>query len=129
MFNKEEFVKNYSRVTALTWANEEYLKHLMAEPKTVLAEAGIQTRDDARINVITIEAAKTGGGSLDGQVERWMHGEQTGVYDFVLSLKPEGWEPGNVALSEMQLDGVAGGAQAEAISVSCCCCTPCTCCT
>lgn len=130
MFNKEEFIRNYSHVTAQTWASDDYLKKLIAEPKTVLAEAGIQTRPDARINVITMQASQTGSGSLDGQVQRWVMGEQTGVYDFVLSLRPEGWEPGNVALSDMQLDAIAGGAAASTdVSISCCCCTPCTCCT
>lgn len=128
--NDQQFVQNFARVTALTWVDEEYKNRLLNDPRETLLEAGIITPPDAEVRITEVQPEQFGTGNVEGQIARWHEGEKTGVYEFALALKPDDFDPDNVALSDMQLDVVAGGLQdAEAIDVSCCSCTPCTCCT
>lgn len=126
---KSDFLQRYANVVAMSWADDDYLHRLLKNPNAVLGEAGIPVKEGARINVVTMES--TGHGTMDNQLELWEKGAQTGVYDFVVALKPEGWTPENVELSDAQLMAVAGGLEQTSmdIDISCCCCSPCCCCT
>jgi hypothetical protein len=128
MLDKSAFVQNYSRVMAMSWADEEYKDRLLKEPRTVLAEAGIPVPQNAKVNVITVSPDEQGKGKIEDQLIMWEKGEMTGTFDLLVPLKPAGWAPDNVALTDEQLAAVAGGMESE-LSISCCCCTPCCCCT
>ena len=130
MLDKSAFVQSYSRVMALSWADEDYMKRLIAEPRQVLSEAGIATPESAKVNVITVSPEEQGKGKIEDQIIMWEKGDLTGTYDLLVPLKPADWSPSNIELSDEQLAAVAGGLeQANALSISCCCTTPCTCCT
>jgi hypothetical protein len=128
VLDKSAFVQNYSRVMAMSWADDEYKDRLLQEPRQVLAEAGIAVPQNAQVNVITVASEEHGKGKIEDQIIMWEKGELTGTFDLLVPLKPVGWTPENVALTDEQLAAVAGGAEAM-ISISCCCCTPCCCCT
>jgi hypothetical protein len=113
---------------AMSWADDEYKDRLLQEPRQVLAEAGIAVPQNAQVNVITVASEEHGKGKIEDQIIMWEKGELTGTFDLLVPLKPVGWTPENVALTDEQLAAVAGGAEAM-ISISCCCCTPCCCCT
>ncbi|MCA9937959.1 MAG: hypothetical protein KC418_04915 [Anaerolineales bacterium] len=127
---KSDFLQRYANVVAMSWADEDFLHRLVKEPVVVLREAGIGINEDARVNVITIESKDSGRGAIEDQIELWEKGAQTGSYDLLVAMKPEGWSPENIELADSQLMAVAGGLEeAAGIDISCCCCTPCCCCT
>ena len=64
MLDKSAFVQSYSRVMALSWADEDYMKRLIAEPRQVLSEAGIATPESAKVNVITVSPEEQGKGKI-----------------------------------------------------------------
>ena len=122
MLDKSAFVQSYSRVMALSWADEDYMKRLIAEPRQVLSEAGIATPESAKVNVITVSPEEQGKGKIEDQIIMWEKGDLTGTYDLLVPLKPADWSPSNIELSDEQLAAVAGGLeQANALSISCWC--------
>jgi hypothetical protein len=112
LINRQEFIRNYANLVARTWVDESYLELLRANPVDTLARAGMPTIPGAVVRVV--EMKLTGQGRIEEQIDRWIEGNRTGLYDLWLSMKPEG------------VDVAVGGlASVEA----CCCCTPCCCCT
>jgi|SwirhirootsSR3_FD_contig_31_9793023_length_904_multi_6_in_0_out_0_2 hypothetical protein len=113
-FNRQEFIKSYANLVARTWTDDQYLDLLVASPVEVLARAGMPTADGAVVRVIQVKL--TGMGKIEDQVNAWIEGNRTGLYDFWLPIKPD----------DIDID-VGGGASAE--GGASCCCTPCCCCT
>jgi hypothetical protein len=118
--SQSSFLVSYGQVMSRSWEDAEYRDRLLADPKSVLAEAGINVRDDARINVITVEP--TGSGKFEDQVEMWARGDETGVYDLMVPTRPTYYDLEDAPLSDEMLEAVAGGTAA-----GCCCCCPCCC--
>ena len=116
MFNREEFVKNYSKVIGQAWTDEGYMERLLKEPRTILADAGLSVPGNAAINIVRVEP--TGEGSLDEQAELWATGETSGVYELFVPIKPA-----EFALSDEQLAAIAGGGDWCTCTCPCCCCT------
>ena len=125
MANQSEFIQNYSKIVAKTWVDEAFFDELVANPKAVLDENGLETPADADVRIVAVAANDTGEGTIEGQHARWEQGEESGTYELYVSRKPDDFDPENVSLSEADLEAVAGGD----VDVSCCCCTPCCCCT
>ncbi len=126
MFDKSAFVQGYAMVTHRSWEDESYFNRLLKEPGSVLKEAGIETRPDAKVNVITLEIS--GQGKIDDQLALWQKGEETGTYQLLVPLKPENYNPDDFPLSDEMLQSVAGGAMKKG-GGNCCCCCPCCSCT
>lgn len=139
MVDRSTFLQSYSRLMVRSWASDEYFNKILDDPRSALNDVGIDVPSDAVINVIAVEP--TGEGKLEDQLVRWELGEQTGTYDLILAKRPEDFDINDMALSDNELDVIAGGADligddpgyyAEdggGCSTYCCCCTPCCCCT
>jgi hypothetical protein len=110
LINRQDLIKNYANMVARTWSDPSFLQLLQSNPVSVLAQAGLPTIPGAVVRVI--EMKLTGLGSIDEQVDNWVKGIQTGLYDLLIPIKPEG----------IQVPPPGGG------DVNCCC-TPCCCCT
>jgi hypothetical protein len=123
---EQEFANKYAKLTAAVWANDELRAQLYKSPSRTLAQFGLFTRSDAKINVIPISQDVKGMGSIEGQAQRWAAGNETGVYDILVLEKPAEFKA-NVAIPARQLAEM--GLDELAIDISCCCCTPCCCCT
>jgi hypothetical protein len=110
--NRLAFIKNYANLVARTWVDDAYRQLLLSDPVTALANAGLPTVAGAE--VIVLEHKIPGvAGSIDGQVEEWLTGNQTGRYVLYLPMKPD-----NANVTQ-------GGAGGDVIG---CCTTPCSCC-
>lgn len=120
MLDKATFVQGYSKIMATTWVDDAYKTRLFADPRSVLAEAGIGTPENAQVKIVSLAAS--GEGSIENQIELWEQGETTGIYELRVPLRPDDFDPDDVVLSDAHLEAVAGGV------VACCCCTPCCCC-
>ncbi len=79
----EEAQKNYGKVVAKAWSDEDFKAKLMADPKSVLKENGVEVPDDIEIKVVE---------NSDKQVH------------FILPPKPKEGQ-----LSDEELGRVAGG--------------------
>jgi hypothetical protein len=112
-FNRQQFIKSYANMVAQTWVDDQYLDLILASPAETLAKAGLPTPDGATIRIVQVKV--TGTGQVADQVDAWVEGNRTGLFDLFLPLKPE------------DLDVASGGAEAE--DGASCCCTPCCCCT
>jgi hypothetical protein len=118
-FNRQEFIKAYAGLVAHTWADPQFLDLLLASPVDTLNKAGLYTIPGAVIRIIQHKI--TGSGKIEDEVDAWVAGNQTGLYDLFLPYKPD-----NVAVSP------GGGAVDAAVASdggNCCCCSPCCCCT
>ena len=113
--NRQDFIRNYANLVSRCWAEDSYLRLVLASPAETLAAAGIPTVEGAIIRVIQHKI--TGSGKIEDQVDAWLLGNETGLYDLFLPMKPE----------ELEIDPGAGG-DACAGGDTCCCC-PCCCCT
>jgi len=112
--NRQALIKNYANMVARTWADDSYLQSILSNPVDVLAKAGLPTTPGAVIRIV--QHKLTGMGKIDDQVDAWIAGVRTGLYDLFLPMKPEGVQ-------------VSGGAGAMGGGDACCCCSPCCCCT
>jgi hypothetical protein len=131
--NEKQILENFARVMAMAWSDEDYKEQLLDNPKEVLAAAGIETPPNAQIKINEVDTAAHHEGTVEEgrpSFDSWFQGYQTGQFEFTLTQAPEGFDLGNMMLSDVQLDTVAGGVYADS-SEGCCtyCCCPCTCCT
>jgi hypothetical protein len=113
-FNRQAFTKSYADMVARTWTDDQYLELLLAEPVGTLAKAGISTATGAVIRII--QHKLTGSGKIEDQIDAWIEGNRTGLYDLFLPLKPD----------DIDFSGGSGDPSAEGGG---CCCCPCCCCT
>jgi len=84
--DREEFQKSYGKVVAKAWADPDFKTKLLADPKTVLKENGLEFPQDVEILVVE-------------NTDKIVH----------LILPPEPAEQ----LSEEELEKVAGGEFAD----------------
>jgi hypothetical protein len=128
--NEHQVLENFARVMAMAWGDETYRQQLLANPREVLAAADIETPPNAIIKVHEVDEVGDTQGSIENGrpfMESWFKGYETGVYEFILTKAPDGFDLGNMQLSDEQLDAVAGGNSSGGCCTYCCC--PCTCCT
>jgi hypothetical protein len=116
-FNRQEFIKNYANMVAQTWIDNSYLQTLLADPVNTLAQAGLPTIPGAVVRVIQHQI--TGMGRIEDEVDAWVAGNQSGLYDLFLPIQPD-W---------VDLFGGGGGDASAAGGGNSCCCSPCCCCT
>jgi len=114
-FNRQGFIKAYADMVARTWTDDSYHQLLLSDAATALSRVGIHTLPGAVIRVL--EHKITGTGKIEDQVDAWVKGNQTGLYDLFLPMKPE------------DFDATPGGGAPDACAGGGCCCSPCCCCT
>ena len=112
---RAEFVNAFTRLLITAWSSEEFSARLVGDPRSALAEVGLEVPANAEI---VLDRSITGQreGNMDGQVALWEEGLATGRFELHV---PETPQIDTAELSESDLDAVAAGS-------SCCCC-PCTC--
>jgi hypothetical protein len=115
VINRQDLIKGYANMVARCWVDDSYRQLVLTDTANTLAGAGMPTVDGAIIRVI--QHVITGSGKIEDQVDAWLQGHETGLYDLFLPMKPDDF---NVA--------PGGGGDACAGGDSCCCC-PCCCCT
>ena len=123
---KNAFVDSYTKALVSSWSSEEFAERLQNEPRTALAEVGLNVPAGARVAIVRSipeEPAPEQNGAhqhLDRQIALWQVGLETGYYEVYIPDTPQ------IDTADLNLDelaDVAGG-----WSVGCCCC-PCSCCT
>lgn len=115
---RTEFVNAYTRALINTWSSEEYAAKLGSDPRTALAEAGLELPVGAQINVVRTIPEGREEGNLEEQVALYEQGLTTKIFEFHI---PETPQIDIAELNEGDLASVAAGGN------SCCC--PCCCCT
>jgi hypothetical protein len=117
IFNRQAFIQGYANMVARTWMDDTYRQLVVSSPADTLAQAGMPTIAGAVIRVIQHQI--TGSGKIEDQVDAWIAGNTSGLYDLFLPIKPDQFDvtPGG---------GAAGG---DACAGGGCCCCPCCCCT
>jgi hypothetical protein len=115
-FNRQDFIKNYANMVARTWTDDSYLQLLLADPVDTLNAAGLPTIPGAVVRVVQHQI--TGTGRIEDEVSAWVAGNQTGLYDLFLPIKPD----------YIDFSGAGGSPDSESGGGSCCC-SPCCCCT
>ena len=116
-FNRQSFIQAYANMVARTWMDDSYMQLVVSNPADTLAQAGMPTIAGAVIRVLQHKI--TGSGKIEDQVDAWIAGNASGLYDLFLPMKPDQFDvtPGG---------GAAGG---DACAGGGCCCCPCCCCT
>ena len=117
MTDRNEVLRNYGNLIASVWEDEQVLDELQAEPKKVLNNFGFNISDDSEVNLILREINTDGTPST--QVDMYIKGQETGVYDIIVPLRPSDEVLEDLPLQDDMLELVAGGV------VACCCCCPC----
>jgi hypothetical protein len=102
-------------MVARTWIDEAFLELLRADPVTTCNNSGLPTVAGAVVRIIEVKI--TGTGQVKDQVDAWIEGNRTGLYDLWLPIRPDEW------------DEEAGGMIEVSTGDYCCCCCPCCCCT
>jgi len=115
--NRQDFIKKYANIIARTWVDDSFQQTLLTDPVNTLGSAGIPTVAGAVIRVI--KHTITGSGKIEDQVDAWLEGNKTGLYNLFLPEKPE------------EFDATAGGGDGSGCigGDNTCCCCPCCCCT
>lgn len=108
------FIGAYTRILSQAWSSEEFTERMVREPRTVLAENGLDTPADA---VIEIARSRDAGPDLEAQITLWHNGFSSGRYVLYIPDMPQ---IDTREISEEDLDAVAGGAD------GCSCCCPCS---
>ncbi|MEW1863433.1 hypothetical protein OG896_22260 [Streptomyces sp. NBC_00669] len=114
---RSAFVSAYTKVLTVAWSDEDYVNRLEANPRTALAEQGLELPADATVRIVRDIG---GDPDLEAQVDLWGAGKVTGVYELRVPTSPQIEDR---ELSEADLEAVAGG------DSYCCCCSPCCTCT
>ncbi|WP_211592441.1 MULTISPECIES: hypothetical protein [unclassified Microbispora] len=123
---RAEFVNAYTRVLITAWSSEEYSARLDSDPRSALAESGLELPAGAEVVLVRNIPEGHHDSNIDVQVALWERGLETGRFELHI---PETPQVDMAELSEGDLDSIAAGASAqEAIDINCCCC-PCCCCT
>lgn len=115
VINRQGFIKAYADMVARTWTDPSYLDLILSDTANALSKVGIPTVPGAVIRVI--EHKITGSGKIEDQVNSWLEGNTSGLYDLFLPIKPD------------DFDASPGGGSPDACAGGGCCCSPCCCCT
>lgn len=113
--NRQDFIRKYANIIAKTWVDDSFQQMILTDPVNTLAGAGIPTVAGAVIRVI--KHTITGSGKIEDQVDAWLEGNKTGLYNLFLPNKPE------------EFDVPTGGGDGCIGGDNTCCCCPCCCCT
>jgi hypothetical protein len=116
---RNDVLKSYSSLVSHIWEDEQVLEQLKADPKKVLSNFGFDIPADAQVNLI-IRDLNTDG-TPETQVDMLTKGDETGVYDIIIPLKPEGVDVDDLPLKEEVLE-LMGGAGCCPCSTCCCPC-------
>jgi len=118
-FKRQDFIKNYANMVARTWVDDSYLDLVVANPVSALTRAGLAVPDGSTVRVIQHKI--TGSGQISDQVDAWVEGNRTGLFDLFLPMRPD----------DVDIDGSGGGEPVGGCAGgnACCCCSPCCCCT
>ncbi|MER6084747.1 hypothetical protein [Streptomyces sp. NPDC001833] len=113
--DKSQFVSAYARILTQAWSSDAFSRRLDADPRTVLAENGLETSPQA---VVEIARPKDGNGpNLDAQISLWADGLRTGRFRLFVPYLPQM----NITdLNDEDLGDLAGGTGNL-------CCSPCCC--
>lgn len=114
-FNRTQFIQNYGKLVARTWSDPAFLEKLEKDPAGVLAAEGFHVNPGAHIRVVAMKP--TGAGHASEQVDAWVHGNTTGLYNLYIPSMPHDIK---TALASKKL------AQSGDVNTTC---TPCCCCT
>lgn len=113
---REAFVHAWGTVLMRSWEDDDYKRRLHDDPAAVLAEAGMELRDGATVELAS--PPEDAGPDLDRQVELYEEGHDSGHYLFYVQ---ESDQLETQEMTEKELEGVAAGASSSSI-ISCCCC-------
>lgn len=108
------FVSSYTKVLTTAWSSEDFAARLEADPKPLLAEAGLRVPADARVQIVREVGGEP---SLESQIALWEQGMSSHVYELHVPDVPQ---LDTQELSESDLMAVSGGD-----TYYCCCCCPC----
>ncbi|MET9588143.1 hypothetical protein ABZY10_34705 [Streptomyces sp. NPDC006539] len=112
--SKPNFIVGYTRILTRAWSSEDFCKRLESDPQSVLSENGLETPENAFIEVVRSRDAEP---DLNLQISMWRHGDATGKYILYVPYLPQMDMPD---LNDEDLGDLAGGAAG-------CCCSPCCC--
>jgi hypothetical protein len=115
---RADFVNAYTRVLITGWSSEEYDRKLDTDPRSALAEAGLELPAGAEIAIVRTELDRDA--DLETQVGLYEQGLATGRYEFHLTGAPQ------VELAEL-IDGDLEYVAASSNTVTCSCTPCCTC--
>jgi hypothetical protein len=107
--SSQEFIQNYGKVVAKTWADPAFFDTLKSSPAQTLGQYGITTKPDSKIYIVRVEP--TGDGNVEKQVQDWEKGDRDGTYYLWIPTAP---------------GDLGGEVSADDTSTTC---TPCTTCT
>jgi hypothetical protein len=114
--DRENFVHTWGAILMKSWEDEDFKQRLHNDPKSVLAEEGIEVAPDAQVVIETPPA--DAGPDLDKQISLFEEGQSSGTYVFYVQ---ESNQLETQEISEKELEGVAAGSCSSSI-ISCCCC-------
>ena len=119
---KHEFIDAYTKALLASWSSDEYAARLESDPRSALAEVGLELPEGASIEITRgaadpAAAAQSQEGRLDRQVALYEAGLSSGVFEFHLPATPQ------IDTSELDIDELA-----EVAGGMYCCCCPCCCC-
>jgi hypothetical protein len=114
--NRQDFIKSYANMVARSWVDDSYLQLVLSNTAETLANAGMPTVSGSVIRIIQVKLP-IAGAKIEDQVNAWIDGNKTGLYNLFLPMKPDEFEVGPGAGGDQPTSGE-----------SCCCC-PCCCCT
>jgi len=100
---RAHFVTCYIRILNRVWQDVDFAAALTADPRAALAECGLQVGRDDNISVIRSALVEP---DVRLQLALWEDGEFTGNYVLHAPV------PAARELSDIELDGLAGGAAA-----------------
>jgi len=119
----EKFLQAYGQLLVQLWGLPPLKKRFHNEPEKVLKEFGLDP-EGARV-MIESPGGKPGWipeATPESQVKLWNEGKKAGKIRFIFPENPPE-DLSTQALSDKELEAIAGGS-----SYNCCCCSPCCCC-
>ena len=120
---RQNFIRAYTRLLVSSWSDDLYLQRLLASPRDVLAEAGLEIPASVVIRVerqaAPVPVSSSSEEALNVQVNLWFMAEERG--ELVLYV-PDATTVTTEDLDQSDLAGVSGGEAAW------CCCCPCSTC-
>lgn len=137
--DRTDFISGYTKLVLATWSDESLGDRLVSDPKSVLAQFGLNVPATASVTVVRQIPPDHGEPDVDFQVRLWEKGLESGEFEMHV---PETPQIDMEELSESELEGITGGRAASigvgtaastsgTVSASgdwCTSCTPCCCC-
>jgi hypothetical protein len=83
---RSAFVSAYTKVLTAAWSNDDYVTRLEENPRTALAEQGLELPASATVRIVRDIG---GDPDLEAQVALWGAGKTTGVYELRVPSSPD----------------------------------------